>query len=83
MKNSGDRYNYLDPFNEYTLENGVLRNLAKIEDEKVLLAFESLKVSRRLEELYANPIKILDSSALLHRDVSCSVWKSSNCHLTS
>ena len=66
MKNSGDRYSYLDPFNEYTLENGVLRNLAQIEDEKVLLVFESLKVSRRLEELYANPIKILDSSELLH-----------------
>lgn len=66
MKNSGDRYRYLDPFNEYILKNGVLRNLAQIDDEKVLLLYESFKVSKRLEELYSNPITVADSSALQH-----------------
>ncbi|MEY3984239.1 MAG: hypothetical protein RL160_1798 [Bacteroidota bacterium] len=65
MKESADRYSYHDPFNEYTLKNGVLRNLAQIEDEKVLQLFESFKVSKRLEELFADPITIADSSALL------------------
>jgi cell filamentation protein len=65
MKESDDRYSYHDPFNEYTLKNGVLRNLAQIEDEKVLLLYESFKVSKRLEELFADPVTIVDSSALL------------------
>jgi cell filamentation protein len=56
---------YLDPDFIYTNKNGLLNNLAKIEDEKILLAFESLKVSNRIEELLENPIKIQDSSSLL------------------
>jgi cell filamentation protein len=43
----------------------VLHNLANIEDEKILLAYESLKVSKRVEELIENPIKIKDSNSLL------------------
>jgi cell filamentation protein len=39
--------------------------LANIEDEKVLLAYESLKVSKRVEELIENPIRIKSSNALL------------------
>ena len=58
-------YRYLDPINQYTLKNGVLRNLANLEDEKVLLAYESLKVSKRIEELTEKPIRINDSRALL------------------
>ncbi len=65
MQTSENKYNYLDPINQYTLKNGVLRNLPNIEDEKVLLAYESFKVSNRIEELFDNPISIVDSSALL------------------
>jgi cell filamentation protein len=60
-----NNYQYLDPDFIYTNKNGVLHNLAKIEDEIILLAFESLKVSKRIEELLENPIKIKDSSSLL------------------
>lgn len=61
----GDKYQYIDPDSRYTNKNGVLVNIAKIEDEKVLIAFESFKVSKRIEELYKNPLEIKDSSALL------------------
>ena len=60
-----NNYQYLDPDFIYTNKNGVLHNLAKIEDEIILIAFESLKVSKRIEELLENPIKIKDSSSLL------------------
>jgi cell filamentation protein len=60
-----NNYQYLDPDFIYTNKNGVLHNLAKIEDERILIAFESLKVSKRIEELIENPIKIKDSSSLL------------------
>lgn len=62
MKNN---YQYLDPDYKYSNKNGLLHNLANIEDEKILLVFESLKVSKRVEELFENPIKIKDSNTLL------------------
>jgi cell filamentation protein len=62
MENS---YHYEDPDLKYTNKNGLLHNLARIEDEKVLLAFESIKVTKRLEELLENPNKIKDSNSLL------------------
>ena len=65
MQIPNNSYSYLDPVNQYIQQNGVLRNIANIEDEKVLLVYESLKVSKRLEELYSNPIKITDSNALM------------------
>jgi cell filamentation protein len=65
MQIPNNQYRYVDPINQYVQQNGVLLNLANIEDEKVLLAYDSLKVAKRLEELYSNPIKITDSSALL------------------
>ena len=43
----------------------MLHNLANIEDDKILLVYESLKVSKRVEELFENPIKIKDSNSLL------------------
>lgn len=61
-----NNYQYLDPDLKYSNKNGVLHNLANIEDDNVLLAFESLKVARRVEELLENPIKIKDSNSLLH-----------------
>jgi cell filamentation protein len=60
-----NNYLYIDPDYKYTNKNGVLHNLANIEDEKILLAYESLKVSKRVEELFENPIKIKDSNSLL------------------
>lgn len=60
-----NNYHYLDPECKYTNRKGVLHNLAKIEDERILLAYESLKVAKRVEELFENPIKIKDSNALL------------------
>ena len=60
-----NNYKYIDLNNEYTNNKGVLHNLANIEDEKILLAFESLKVAKRVEELIENPIKIIDSNSLL------------------
>ncbi len=60
-----NNYQYIDVNYKYTNKNGVLYNLANIEDEKILLAFESLKVSKRVEELIENPIKIKNSNSLL------------------
>jgi cell filamentation protein len=60
-----NNYQYIDTDYKYTNRNGVLYNLANIEDEKILLAYESLKVSKRVEELFENPIKIKDSNSLL------------------
>lgn len=60
-----NNYQYIDPDYRYTNEDGVLHNLASIEDEQILLTYESLKVSKRVEELFAKPIKIQDSNSLL------------------
>ena len=60
-----NNYQYIDPEFVYTNKNGVLHNLANIEDEKVLLAYESLKVTKRVEELIENPITIIDSNSLI------------------
>jgi len=60
-----NNYHYLDTELKYTNKNGILNNLANIEDEKILLVFESLKVSKRIEELIDKPIKIKDSDSLL------------------
>ena len=51
----GNSYKYIDPDYKYTNKNGVLYNLANIDNERVLSVFESLKVTKRLEELYENP----------------------------
>ncbi len=60
-----NNYEYIDADYKYTNKNGVLHNLANIEDERILLAYESLRVSKRAEELFENPIKIKDSNSLL------------------
>ncbi|PJR03886.1 Fic/DOC family protein [Avrilella dinanensis] len=62
MENS---YRYIDSELKYTYKNGVLRNLANIVDEKILLVYESLKVSKRVEELFNNPVKIKSTASLL------------------
>ena len=60
-----NNYQYIDPKLKYSDENGVLFNLAEIADNKILIVFESLKVSKRVEELFEKPIKIKDSESLL------------------
>jgi cell filamentation protein len=61
----GNSYQYIDPDFHYSDSNGILINLANIKDEKILLVFESLKVSKRLEDLTEKPIQIKDSNSLL------------------
>lgn len=56
MSNS---YKYIDPDFTYTdPKTGILRNLQDITDPDVLLFVESGAVTKRLQELYENPIKI-------------------------
>jgi cell filamentation protein len=56
MSNS---YNYVDPDFTYTdPKTGLLRNLQEITDPDVLLFVESGAVTKRLQELYEQPIKI-------------------------
>jgi cell filamentation protein len=67
MSNS---YKYIDPDYTYTDPNsGLLRNLQDISDPDVLLFVESGAVTKRLHELYENPIKIkgIDSFFEIHR----------------
>lgn len=54
-----DTYKYIDPDYTYTdPKTGLLRNLQGITDPEVLQFVESSAVTRRLQELYQNPIKI-------------------------
>ena len=63
-------YKYIDPDFTYTYpETKILRNLLDINDPEVLLFVESGAVTKRLQELYENPIKIkgIDSLFEIHR----------------
>jgi cell filamentation protein len=67
MSNS---YKYIDPDFTYTdLNTGLLRNLLDIADSDVLLFVESGAVTKRLQELYENPISIngVDSLFQIHK----------------
>jgi cell filamentation protein len=56
MSNS---YKYLDPDYTYTdPKTGILRNLQDITESDVLLFVESGAVTKRLQQIYENPIKI-------------------------
>lgn len=56
MSNS---YKYIDPDYTYTNpKSGLLRNLQDISDSDILLFVESAAVTKRLQELYENPIKV-------------------------
>lgn len=60
-----DFYHYIDPKFAYTdPETGLLKNLQGITDSDVLLFVESGAVTKRLQELYENPIKIKGISNL-------------------
>ncbi len=65
-----DSYKYLDPDYTYTdPKTGILRNLADITDQDVLLFVESGAVTKRLQELVENPVKIkgIESLFAIHR----------------
>jgi cell filamentation protein len=61
-----DSYQYIDSkFTYIDPTSGILRNLPNLNDESDLLFFESSAVAKRIEELHSNPIKIINSDALL------------------
>jgi cell filamentation protein len=65
-----DQYRYIDPDSIYfDPETGVLRNLQNITDAEVLRFVESSSVTKRLQELYENPISIrgIDSLFQIHK----------------
>lgn len=63
MSNS---YKYIDPsFTYIDSKTGLLKNLPNITDEKTLLFVESGAVTKRLNELYENPIKVESIKDLL------------------
>jgi len=67
MSNS---YKYIDPDYTYTDPNtGLLRNLQDISDPEVLLFVESGAVTKRLQQLDENPLKIkgIDSLFEIHK----------------
>lgn len=52
-------YRYVDPVYTYIdTKSGVLKNLADITDSQDLLFFQSVTVTKRINELHNNPIKI-------------------------
>ena len=65
-----DSYKYIDPDETYTEpKTGVLRNLANITDPDILLFVESAAVTKRIKELFENPIKIqgIESLFAIHK----------------
>jgi cell filamentation protein len=61
-----DSYKYIDPDHTYIdPSSGHLKNLLDISDYDVLLFVESSVVSKRLQELFKNPITIKGTSSLL------------------
>lgn len=69
-KRMSSSYKYIDPDYTYTdPETELLRNLQDISDPDVLLFVESGAVTKRLRELYGNPIKIngIESLFEIHR----------------
>jgi cell filamentation protein len=65
-----DSYKYIDPDYIYTdPQTGLLRNLQDITDPEALLFVESGAVTKRLQELYENPIQIkgVDSLFEIHK----------------
>jgi cell filamentation protein len=59
-------YKHIDPDQTYTDPiTGILKNLQGIKDPDVLLFVESSAVTKRLQQLYDNPIEIKNSNSLL------------------
>ena len=61
-----NQYQYIDPDHVYAdSKSGVLHNLVNAADLNTLLLIESGAVTKRITDLYENPIKIKNSSTLL------------------
>jgi cell filamentation protein len=75
MSNS---YNYVDPDYNYTdSKTGILRNLVNISDSDVLLFVESGAVTKRLQELYKNPLKIksIETLFVIHKHLFQDIYE--------
>ncbi len=60
-----DSYKYVDPDYTYTdPKTGILRNLADIADQEVLLFVESGAVTKRIQELHEKPFRIKGTESL-------------------
>jgi len=73
-----DNYQYVDPDYTYTdPKTGLLRNKENIDNNQLLLVFESLKCSERLEELTKTPIAIKGSTSLfvIHKYIFQDVYE--------
>ncbi|OFY67000.1 MAG: hypothetical protein A3H98_08880 [Bacteroidetes bacterium RIFCSPLOWO2_02_FULL_36_8] len=58
-------YKYIDPDYTYTdPKSGVLRNLLDVSNPDDLIFIESATVTKRIKELYDNPIKIIGIESL-------------------
>jgi cell filamentation protein len=71
-------YKYIDPSFTYTdPKTGLLRNLQEITDKDVLLFVESGAVTKRLQELCENPIKIkgIDSLFEIHKHLFQDIYE--------
>lgn len=69
MSNS---YKYIDSdFTYVDSKSGILKNLVDINDAEDLLFFESVAVSKRINELHIKPIKIvgIESLFLIHKQL--------------
>lgn len=75
MSNS---YKYLDPDYTYTdPKTGILRNLQDITESDVLLFVESGAVTKRLQQIYENPIKIktIESLFEIHKHLFQDIYE--------
>ena len=73
-----DSYQYIDSDFIYTdLESGVLKNLQGITNKEELIFVESSAVTKRLKELYENPIKIkgFESIFVIHKHLFQDVYE--------
>jgi cell filamentation protein len=73
-----DNYQYIDPDYAYTdPKTGLLRNKENIDNNQLLLVFESLKCSERLEELAKTPVVVKDFTSLfvIHKYIFQDVYE--------
>jgi len=73
-----DNYQYVDPDYAYTdPKTGLLRNKENIDNNQLLIVFESLKCSGRLEELAKTPVVVKDSTSLfvIHKYIFQDVYE--------
>lgn len=73
-----NNYEYIDHDYTYTdPKTGLLRNLQNISDAEILLFLESATVTKRLQELYENPLKIegIESVFKIHKHLFQDIYE--------